>query len=264
MNLSTKLHGNKTPLDGLLNQQENFTGLCGDVKVSDEPPVINVDTPAGSESNTFPWPPEKLQILVDHLAYSSELELFCNSVLDNGPFDCMPILKKPKSKLTDLFGPKRNKKLPLTGKELHEYLVKKLVNQNDINVRQLNLESLETMIPTLQNGYHILKQHNSNVLRHYLKFGELLNIAFAFFKTEKFRNHLPVDATWNSWLATHVGISASNDRDLRKLAKDFGCYKRLQYLGISRNEFKSHEEKITLMFVEFPDLAKFWKEDIAP
>ena len=254
------------PTDIRLTERYNLNKAKVSGTVS--PIAMDISTPNNSPSasvSSWSWPPDKLQILTDYSVYASQLEVYINSALTDGPFTRREIPKRPKSRLEDLFKLKRNKAVPITGMALHKYMESQLVNlTKNIQVRQWDPTSLETMKTTLQDGYSILKKHGARSLGHYLKFGKILNLAFDFFTISKIRNDLPEDMTWNKWLSDNVNLSVSYDRDLRSLANQFGRYKRFQYLGMSMNEFKNCKERIRLMFSEFPHLVNFWEQDIEP
>ena len=251
MDLSTKISG--PPAD--------------DYEVSDEPMPFDANTPSSSprQPNNYLWSDEKLKILNEHKVYHDSMSYYLTNLFNTGPDIDMPVPKPPKSKLQSLFGPKLKPKQHLIGLELHEYLKTCLVNTNvDINVRPLTFTSLENIKATLQDGYHILKQHNARLFNHYLLYGQALNLAFDYFSIAKLRAEVPHDMTWAKWLKDNIGISDSYAKQLRNIATSFGSYKQFYYLGISFKEFTKRKEHIRLMFSEHPELTSFWRKDTPP
>ena len=235
---------------------------CGD-----EPTPIDFNTPINREWGdpcAPPWPPNKQQILIDHIAYHDNMAVYLTSVLSNGRDIDMPMPKPPKSKLKDVWGPNISKNKPLFGEELHMYLIKHLVNHAPINPQPWNPTSLENVKITLQEGFHILKQRNAKLLKHYLQLGDCLIHAFDYFSVAKLRNEVPQDTTWKQWLEKNIGMSDSYDRQLRNISKSFNQYMRFHYLGISIKEFIKLKEQIRLTFAAYPDYAYFWRQDTPP
>ena len=253
MDLSTKISG--LPAD--------------DCEVSDELMPFDANTPSSSPSqsqpNNYLWSDEKLQILNEHKVYHDSMSYYLTNLVNNGPDIDMPVPKPPKSKLQSLFSPKLKPEQHLIGLELHEYLKTCLVNTKvDINVRPWTPTSLENIKATLQDGYHILKQHNARLFNHYLLYGQALNSAFDYFSIAKSRAEVPHDMTWAKWLKDNIGISNSYAKQLRNIATSFGSYKQFSYLGISFKEFTKRKEHIRLMFSEHPELTSFWRKDTPP
>ena len=236
-------------------KQDIFTGPPTDEMVSDEPIPFYANTPDSSQANNYMynWSAKKLQIIIDHKQYHNSMSEYLASPLSNGPDIDMPVPKAPKSKLQSLFGPKTKPKQPLLGIELHEYLLKHCVNTNlDINVRPLDTANLESVKTTLQDGYHILKQHSARMFSHYLLYGKTLNIAYDLFSVSKLQTQIPHDLTWAKWLNDNIGISNSYAKQLRSIATQFGRYKKFHYLGISFREFLRRKEHIRLIISQYP------------
>ena len=229
-----------------------------------DPSLKEEDTPILSESGESLWPPNKQQILLDHIAYHDSMAIYLTSALSEGQNIDKPMPKPPKSKLKDVFGPHQSKPQPLFGEELQTYLIKHLVNHAQINQSQWNPTSLENIKIKLQEGFHILKQKNAALLWHYIRLGHYLIHAFDYFSIAKLRNDVPQNTTWKQWLKDNIGMSDSYDRKLRDLAKTFNQYTRFRYLGISIKEFLKIKEQIRLMFITYPAYADFWKQNIPP
>ena len=139
--------------------------------------------------------------------------------------------------------------------------MKKHLVDTDANilVHEWNPTSLDNVKDTLLDGYNILKQHNAGIFRHFLSFGKVLNNSFDYFSIGKLKGAVPHDLTWAKWLEDNVGISICYSKQLRSIARDFGKYKTLNFLGISFSKFLKRKEHIRLMFTEFPELAEFWQ-----
>ena len=177
----------------------------------DTPTPTDIDAPMNSEFGDEmdvddyipyqpPWPPNKQQILIDHIAYHDCMAVNLTCVLNQGRDIDKTMPKPPKSKLKDVWGPNISKNKPLFGEELHMYLIKHLVNHAPINQQRWNPTSLENVKITLQEGFHILKQHNAKLIWHYLDLGDFLVRAFDYFSIAQLRNEVPQDTTWKQWL----------------------------------------------------------------
>ena len=144
-----------------------------------EPEARDICTPDVSVVNTnILWDQNRLQMLLEYRAYALELEHFCDMHLVKGPFADVPIPKKPKGNLKDLFGEKHSKKVPLNGMDLHNYMKSRLVKQDRVEVTPWDPSSLDTMKSTLAQGFAILKQHNAKLLKLILEYGKYLQLAF--------------------------------------------------------------------------------------
>lgn len=186
------------------------------------------------------------------------MAVFVSLAIRDGPQLSMSMPKPPKPSLKSVFE-KPKPKQQLIGVELHEYLLKHVVNDATINVDPWNPTSLENVKTILQQGFHLMKQHHSRLFSHYLRFGKVLNDAFDYFSICKLRGTVPHDLKWEKWLEDNIGISISHSKRLRSIAKDFGVYNGFYHLGISFNDFLRRKEHIRLMFAEFPKLDQHWR-----
>ena len=226
-----------------------------------EPIVFDSETPNVSvQNNLFQLSQKQLQLLVDFNNYGIELQNYCTELLREGPVRNLQIPKKPKGDLKYLFREKPSKK-NLIGRELNNYMKNRLVMfENTNDMPNLEFTSLESVKNGLQQSWSILKQHQAKVLGYSIECGEKLQRAFDYYSIGKLRYELPKEMTWNKWLYENVNICTSYDKELRNIARQFSQYHRLKYLGVSLSWFKQNRENIRLLFVEFPEIAEFWKQ----
>jgi len=246
-------------MDSVVNESTT-TGLStAGNKNSEEPTPINVDTPVGSYCENYPWSDRGLQTLNSHLEYHIQMTEFINTTIRDGPFMEMP--KPPKPSLKSVLVKLKPKQV-LYGAELHKYLLEHVVDKSPINIdpwtEPKDLDSVKTY---LQTCFKNIKQQHAKMFVYFICFGKVLNNAFDYFSVCKLKGNLePPHLTWAEWLKDNVGISRSYSKQLRTVAKDFGVYNRLCGLGISFSEFMKRKENIRLMFAEFPELDKYWRE----
>ena len=260
MNLATNNTNNSET--HLTKEKQLGLPIAGN-EVSDEiepdPDPFDADTPDVSQHENYPWSDRDLLTLHSHLEYFHEMQIFVSLAIRDGPYLKMP--KPPKPTLKSVFVKPKPKPI-LLGVELHDYLIKHLVDNANIKVDPWNPISLDNVKNTLQAGFHIMKQHQAGLLSHYLHFGIILNHASNYFSICKLRGDVnPHDLTWAKWLKDNVGISISYSKQLRSIAKEFGAYQGLYCLGISFSEFLKKKEHIKLMFAEFPELDQFWRNN---
>ena len=226
---------------------------------AEQPILHNLNTPTTSECNYYDWPPNEKTSLAQWKKYANDLVIYLTWLERDGPNTDKKQPKKPGKSLQTLLNKHTSKSKPLLGLELHEYLLNHIVDMNNVVVPAWNPVSLETMIPTLVEGFKILKQHNAKLLCYYLDYGCALNLAFDCFSVCKLEGQFSI--TWKMWIESNIGISDRYAKQIRNIAAEFGSYKRLRKLGISFNEFIKRKEAIRLMFSQFPELNDFWKQD---
>lgn len=222
-----------------------------------QPIPLNLNTP----TIPYDWPINKRQTLNKWKSYAENLVIYMHYLELEGPNTDKEIPKNPRESLQTLLNKHTSKSKPLLGVLLHEYLLSHIADMKDVVVFDLDSASVETMIPTLVQGYTILKQQNARRLQFYLDYGRALNKAFDCFRVQKLNGDFSSNITWKTWVESHIGISDRYAKQIRNIAAEFGSYKRLRYLGISLNEFVKRKEAICLMFKQYPELDAFWKQD---
>ncbi len=231
---------------------------------SSVPPALSVNTPDGSPSpschgQTYQWDEKQQKVINDYREYYLAMTIFVEDLEQEGPEGkVMP--KKPKGNLRHLLGHKQISKL-LIGKDLHEYLIQKIVTYHNVTCPKVSDEgpftSLENTLEHLKSGYKLLKKQNSIIIGDYIDYGDWLNIAFELHYTEKLAGKLL--ATWKEWLEANVGIQDSYARKLREVAKLLGKYPRFRTLGLPFSEIYQRRKQIQAMLSTNSTLAHYWQ-----
>ena len=146
---------------------------------------------------------------------------------------------KPKANLKALLGKNQTASKQLSGLDLHEYLVQKIVSNNLVNsptffLTQTSSQDLESMLPTLKAGSEILKTRNSVSLFTSLEHGNRLITRFELHSTIKLSGKTSV--TWKEWLESNISIQDSYARKLREIAKLLDKYPHFRTLGLPLSE----------------------------
>jgi len=149
--------------------------------------------------------------------------------------------KKPKTKLTDYLLVQKKVSRKLTRKELHEYLISKIVDQKDSSsVRMPDVSiinediTMNEMIEHLKKAHEYVGVKESNMFCVYLDYGEWLEALAEKFKEEKDDGF--IKESWKSWLKSTVRITDSYGRKLRILSKQFKSYVKFCFLSITFSE----------------------------
>jgi len=206
------------------------------------------------------WNDGDRKTITEYLAYFENPYNFVNDLKANccSSFE-MP--KKPKSKIESLMRQEKKASTKLEGKELHLYLMSKLVKESDIvnsehhildlSILDENL-SIEEMKQHLISGYNFVKKEECKLFRAYLDYGEWLDSAFKLFQKSS------SDMTWPEWLEVSIGIGDRYARELRSLSIQFKSCKKFRNLSITLSEIKSLKNEITkLLNTE----RSFWEEE---
>lgn len=209
------------------------------------------------------WNENQRNDLLNHLNYHAKCyEIGCE-LITNGSTS-QPEPKKPKSKLTDCNSSVPKASTKLTGSDLHNYLVKKLILQNESSSVEMpdvtliinnNNTSLNEFKNHLIQGLKYVTSKENILFRAYLDLGKWLTAAYTKFDNDK-KNKL-IEGTWENWLDTHVGISASYSRKLRQMSDILGKYPMFYNLSTTFNDIFEKINEIKDMLND-QNYANYW------
>ena len=205
----------------------------------------------------YQWSSRDSVIINSHIKYHQDMAAFLNQLQLEGPELCGDMPRKPKGNIQSLLGIESS--IKLAGRDLHEYLKKRVDDGTTPPEVEWNPEDLAHIKETLVVGYKILQRHHANTLAASIDYGYFLNKAKHMFNLEKDNGKLPSHLTFQQWVEDNVGISDSYARKLRKLSDYFLKYQRIRKLNIPLNELWQRKEEIKSMLEVFPDVAAFWR-----
>ena len=217
---------------------------------------LTISTP----SLNYPWTEDQLKVLQEHREYTYNMCVAIESIARNGPVGVV-LPKKPKKRLESLLEIMDEKNI-LSGRELHEYLCKHLVQDSNPCCPNLNqiFPDLESIEPYLREGFKGLACNSSSSLTCHLDYGLYLRQAYALFQKKTYSPH--TKETWKDYLQKNVGISATYAKQMRDVSELFSAYKKFNKLGLSFNEIHKKRKEIANMFHLNPDLDLFWRQEL--
>ena len=231
-----------------------------DNTTSPEPPCMDIDTPSQIQL----WNEDECKILESHWQYHREMLRIIEHLQQNGPpSHAIKMPSKPKGDIKQLISPNKTPATKiLTGEELHDYLVKRLITENHptcpsvSEVDQLNSIN-EELIGHLKNGYALLKNSKAQCLCISMDYGQWLEAAYQLFAREKIAGKQT--GSWRDWLATATGMEESIARKLREAWKLFKNYPKIRRLGLSFSELFQRRKEIEGMLNTRHEIAQFWQ-----
>jgi len=211
----------------------------------------------------YPWSDKDEKIIHEYKTWLIDEWLRVNTLESRGPTG-EPWPKKPKVDARTLDGAVKMKRTKLSGQELHEYLMQNIITANERPDLEMNpmvgaLPTLESLQTRLREVWENIKKAQQQMVSWYIDYGNALNIAFSMHK-------LASDAgrrteTWEVWLQENVGISSSQGRKLRIIAKLLLPYPGFRKLGISFDEIYSRRNEIkTMLESTIIQWVTFWQQ----
>ena len=199
----------------------------------------------------FPWTENELEIIEEHEKYHSNMLEYYSNIRKNGPIDPEP--RKPGSKLLSA-----GKKQKLSGKELHNYLLKHIHPRDEfITPKQPQDVEFGSMKKNLQEYVNYLKSLISHTLKFCFEFGRGLEHLKELWEKEKAKGK--IKTTWKKWVEKNLHISDRETRKKREMAKILYDYPKLVFLNISCNDFYRRKENIKAMMLTYNEIGQFWK-----
>ena len=211
----------------------------------------------------YPWSDKDQKIIQEYKTWLDDEWWRVNTLESSGPTGGhWP--KKPKVDARTLDSGAKMKREILSGQRLHEYLMQNIVS----DVFNLNLQmnpltgaspSLVSLQARLSEVWKNIQKAQREMVGWYIDYENALNIAFSIHKLESDVDHRI--ETWEVWLKENVGISSSQGRKLRAIAKLLGPYPRFRKLGISFDELYRRRNHIQVMLESGNPLwVTFWQQ----
>ena len=211
------------------------------------------------------WTFTQKQLINDYRIYYQNMGLLVNEIDSNGPTGKMPKLpKKPKQRLSDVYGPKKVNKEKMTPQELHKYLTDNIADVNHTISREtfsqayllFGNESETNIVEKLNKGIRNLKRQDAQTLLIHISFGHFLNLTKAWLENE--RKEGRIQQSWSAWLKEKTGYSDDHARKLRALAKVLHGYHQFFNVGLPLNFILRKLKEIEIM-LQIPDFNAFWR-----
>ncbi|VDI31127.1 Hypothetical predicted protein [Mytilus galloprovincialis] len=209
------------------------------------------------------WTFTQKQLINDYRIYYQNMGLLVNEIDSNGPTGKMPKLpKKPKQRLSDVYGPKKVNKEEMTPQELHKYLTDNIADVNHTISREtfshayllFGNESETNIVEKLNKGIRNLKRQDAQTLLIHISFGHFLNLTKAWLENE--RKEGRIKQSWSAWLKEKTGYSDDHARKLRALAKVLHEYHQFFNVGLPLNFILRKLKEIDIM-LQIPELNAF-------
>ncbi|VDI78360.1 Hypothetical predicted protein [Mytilus galloprovincialis] len=183
------------------------------------------------------------------------------------PERCRSFLKKPKQRLSDVYGPKKVNKEEMTPQERHKYLTDNIADVNHTISREtfssayllFGNESETNIVEKLNKGIRNLKRQDAQTLLIHISFGHFLNLTKAWLENE--RKEGRIKQSWSAWLKEKTGYSDDHARKLRALAKVLHGYHQFFNVGLPLNFILRKLKEIDIM-LQIPELNAFWMRPV--
>lgn len=214
------------------------------------PADVEVETPLIFHDS---WNERQQQVLIVNLGYYRKMLDTTHNLITHGNRS-QQLPAKPQTSLKQLIIPNRGK-APMTPNELHELLVKEIIEQPRPSWTPYIGRSWQNTEQTLIEGMEFIRSEEKKMFGYYIAYGKVLNNAFLLYKTNMRTINLP----WKQWLVQTIGIKEAYARKLRALQKELEIYPKFKRLGLSYSMVYKHFSLIKVMLLD-AEIANFWRQ----
>lgn len=214
------------------------------------------------------WTSTQKQLINEYRIFYQNMVSLISEIESNGPTGKMSKLpKKPKQRLSEVYGLKKVNKEKMTPQELHQYQSNNIAEINHAVSRETfsntyllsGNENEENIVDKLNKGIRNLKRQDAQTLLIYINFGNFLNLAKIWMEGE--RKARRIKQSWSSWLKEKTGYSDDHVRKLRALAKVLFGYDQFLFVGLPLNYILRKLKEISIM-LQIPEYNEFWKKPV--